>query len=71
MTTLYHFASPVKTRPLGRGILRSVPAVTADHTASDEAWLVTDNARREDAHFDRMAAESAALDAQTNGYVFA
>jgi hypothetical protein len=63
MTTLYHSAAPVKSaRPFGRGLLAGRPAHRADHTAADAAWLSADNARREDARFDRSAGESAFMD---------
>lgn len=61
MTILFDAAAPVKSthNTFGRGLLRSLPhAVDASHTASDEAWLVADRARREeDARYDRLAAE--------------
>lgn len=62
MTILFNSAAPVKpARRFGAGVLRSLPSYRADHTASDAAWLAADTARREDAHYDRLAGESAAL----------
>jgi hypothetical protein len=68
MTTLYHFATPVKSaRRFGAGVHRWQPAYRADHTTADEAWLIVDNARREqaarelDRRVDEMAAEAEAL----------
>jgi hypothetical protein len=60
MTTLYHFAAPVKpARRFGAGLLAARPSYRADHTAADEAWLVEDNARRERAarELDRLVDE--------------
>lgn len=68
MTTIYHFAAPVKSaRRFGAGLTRYVPTYRADHSASDEAWLIQDNIRREAAHFDRMAEEAAAMDLYERG----
>ena len=70
MTILYPAPAPVKSaRRFGAGLLASLPAYRADHTAADEAWLVHDNARREaeNRHYDAMAAESAALDRLERG----
>lgn len=63
MTTLFHFAGPVKpARRFGAGVLRSLPSARVPFTAADLVWLAADNARREDEHYDRMAEESTALD---------
>lgn len=68
MTTLYHFASPVKpARRFGAGLLRSLPTYRADHTASDAAWWAAECARLEDARLDQRAAESAAMDRMEAG----
>jgi hypothetical protein len=64
MTILFSSLTPVKTsRRFGAGLLASLPTYRADHTTSDAAWLVEDNARR----YDRLAEESAALDRLERG----
>lgn len=70
MTILYPAPAPVKSgRRFGRGLLRSLPAYRADHTAADEAWLALDDAGRAavDREADAMAGEAAALDRYTRG----
>ncbi|MCA1685717.1 MAG: hypothetical protein LC745_06960 [Planctomycetia bacterium] len=69
MTILFSSLSPVKpaSHRFGKGLLASRPAYTAPYTASDAACLAADNARRGDAHFDRLAGESAALDLMEAG----
>ena len=73
MTILYPVPTPVKSsrpaRLFGAGILAARPTYAAPYTAADEAWLIEDNARREDARFDAMAAESVALDALSRGLI--
>ena len=62
MTTLFNSAAPVKSaRRFGAGILSARPSYRADHTASDEAWWAAESVRAENARFDRLAEESAAL----------
>jgi hypothetical protein len=63
MTILYPTTALVKTRRFGAGILPSVPSYQADHTASDEAWYVSDSISRRalDAEVDALFAESEAI----------
>lgn len=68
MTILYPPPAPVKSsRRFGSGILPTRPVYRAPFTASDLAWLALDNARRENARYDRMAGASAALDMMESG----
>jgi hypothetical protein len=70
MTTLFDATRPVKTaRRFGIGILATHPVYPADHTTEDEAWWAAESARMENARFDRMAAESTAVDALTRGLI--
>ena len=73
MTILFDATRPVKTtrpaRRFGAGILATRPVYTSDHTAADEAWWAAESARLEDARFDWMAAETAALDSLTRGLI--
>ena len=69
MTILYPSPSAVKpARRFAAGLLASRPSYRAPYTAADAAWLAADNARREDEHYDRLAADSAAMDRLEAGY---
>ncbi len=51
----------------GYGLLRSVPSYRLDCTLADADWWAEESRREEDRLFDRMAAESAAMDRMENG----
>jgi hypothetical protein len=78
MTILFSSQTPVKpSRPFGKGLLASRPHHFADHTASDDAWLAADNARRARAEayasasrIDREAAYAEATDRLSRGVCF-
>ena len=70
MTILFDASAPVKSaRRFGAGLLPSRPSYRAPYTAADAEWLIADNARRdaENRHYDRLAAESAAMDRIESG----
>lgn len=69
MTILFDATRPVKSnRRFGRGILASLPVYHADHTAADEAWFSAEQARAENAHYDDLAADSAAISRHEAGF---
>lgn len=73
MTIFDSAAVSVKpAKPFGKGLLRSLPSYRRDHTASDDAWLTQDNARRaaENAHYDAMSNASADLTRYERGVVY-
>jgi hypothetical protein len=55
-------------RPFGQGVLAScLHFIVTDHSVSDEAWLIADNAAREAAMLDQLAGEFIALDRLERG----
>lgn len=52
--------TPRKPGRFGAGLVASIPAYATDHTAADEAWLVSQHASAEDRHFDELEAEAIA-----------
>jgi hypothetical protein len=71
MTTLFNSAAPVNpTRPFGAGILPRTPR-TFEPSPEDRVWWAQECERldtaRENARFDHMAAESAALERHERG----
>ncbi len=62
-----HRHSTRKPRPFGAGLLRAIPSYRADHTASDEAWLIAEREAAEDRHYDAMADEAAFQDRYVRG----
>jgi hypothetical protein len=83
MTILFSSQTPVKpSRPFGKGLLAFSPHFhVSSHTASDDAWLAADNARRARAEayaeafaaasrIDREAAYAEATDRLSRGVCF-
>ena len=68
MTILYPTPAPVKPDPPSAAASwLPVPPTRAPYTASDVAWLAAEDARIEDARYDRMAEEAAFMDRYERG----
>jgi hypothetical protein len=65
MASLHTTTRPVKTarpaRRFGAGILAALPVYQADYTAADASWWAAESDADENAHYDALAGESAAL----------
>ena len=72
MQILYPVSAPVKSRPFGRGILKSRPSALMPYTAADADWLVAQTAEADaySRHLDKQAADSARTDRLCRGPVF-
>jgi hypothetical protein len=67
MSILFDSACTVKPQSFGQGVFARPRKF--EPTPEERAWWASERARMEDAHYDELAYEAAAIDRYTRGHV--